>query len=97
MRPSIALDHNRNALVELSARHRLVNVRVFGSVSRGEDVDGSDLDLLVDAVPDVTTLFDIVALKAEAQNLLGIPVDIRTLDDINERFQARVLDEAKPL
>ena len=97
MRPSIALDHNREALAALSARHRLVNVRVFGSVVRGEDTDGSDLDLLVDPLPDVTTLFDIVALKAEAETLLGVPVDVRTVADIHERFRADVLGEARPL
>lgn len=67
MRPSIALHHNRDALAALSARHRLVNVRVFGSVVRGENKDGSDLDLQVDPLPDVTNPFDIVALKAEAR------------------------------
>jgi len=97
MRPSIALTRNRDALAALPVRHRLVNVRVFGSVVRGEDKDGSDLDLLVDPLPDVTTLFDIVALKAEAERLLGVPVDVRTSNDIHERFRARALGEARPL
>jgi predicted nucleotidyltransferase len=97
MRPSIALDRNRTALAALVARHRLVNARVFGSVARGEDAEASDLDLLVDPVPDLTTLFDVVALKAEAARLLGVPVDVRTVEDIHERFRSRVLREARPL
>ncbi|MBI5122070.1 MAG: nucleotidyltransferase family protein [Rhodospirillales bacterium] len=99
MRPSIALasDANRKALALLSERHRLTNLRVFGSVARGEDQDGSDLDLLVDPLPDLTTLFDIVALKSEAESLLGVPVDVRTLDDLHVSIRARVLGEARPL
>ena len=99
MRPSIALasDASRKALALLSERHRLTNIRVFGSVARGDDKDGSDLDLLVDPLPDLTTLFDIVALKSEAEALLGVPVDVRTLDDIHQSIRARVLGEARPL
>jgi len=97
MRPSIALDQNRQALAALLAQHRLANGRVFGSVARGDDTDGSDLDLLVDPLPDVTTLFDIVALKADAERLLGVPVDVKTVDDLHQRFRAQALDEAKPL
>ncbi|MBF0269103.1 MAG: nucleotidyltransferase family protein [Alphaproteobacteria bacterium] len=99
MRPSIALasDANRKALAKLSERHRLTNIRVFGSVARGEDGESSDLDLLVDPLPDLTTLFDIVALKSEAESLLGVPVDVRTLEDLHVSIRARVLGEAKPL
>jgi predicted nucleotidyltransferase len=97
MRPSIALTRNRDALAALSARHRLTNVRVFGSVLRGEDTDGSDLDLLVDAVPEVTTLLDLVRMEREAAALLGVPVDIRTPDDLHESFRDRVVSEARPL
>jgi len=97
MRPSIALERNRQALAALLAQHRLVNARVFGSVARGDDRDGGDLDLLVDPLPDVTTLFDIVALKADAERLLGVPVDVKTEDDLHHRFRAQALGEAKPL
>ncbi|MGA3403595.1 MAG: nucleotidyltransferase family protein [Acetobacteraceae bacterium] len=97
MRPSQALQHHREALLTLSTRHGLRNVRVFGSAARSEDRDGSDLDLLVDPTPDSTTLFDIVAMKEEAQKLLGVSVDVRTIADIHERFRARVIKDAKPL
>jgi predicted nucleotidyltransferase len=97
MRPSEALRHHRDALLALCARHGLRNVRVFGSAARGEDHDGSDLDLLVDPTPDVTTLFDVIGMKDDAQKLLGLPVDVRTIADINERFRARMTKDAKPL
>jgi len=67
MRPSESVQHHRDALLALSARHGLHNVRVFGSAARGEDRDGSDLDLLVDATPDAITLLDVVAMKDDAQ------------------------------
>jgi len=97
MRPSEALQRHRDALLALSARYGLRNVRVFGSAARGEDQDGSDLDLLVDPTPDATTLLDVVAMKDDAQKLLGVSVDVRTIADIHERFRARVTRDAKPL
>jgi predicted nucleotidyltransferase len=97
MRPSEALQHHRDALLVMSARYGLRNLRVFGSAARSEDRDGSDLDLLVDPTPDATTLLDIVSMKDDAQKLLGVSVDVRTLADIHERFRERVIKDAKPL
>ena len=58
MRPSQAFQSHRDAVRELVLRHRVCNVRVFGSVLHGDDTDASDLDLLVDPTPE-TTLMDI--------------------------------------
>ena len=58
MRPSEALALHRTQIREIALRHRVSGVRVFGSVLRGDDVAGSDLDLLVDPTP-ATTLMDI--------------------------------------
>lgn len=96
MRPSVALARHKAAVLALAARHGLSNVRVFGSVARNEDTDHSDLDLLVDAAPD-TTLLEIVAMKRDAQGLLGVDVDVKTIDAIHERFRPRVLREAQRL
>ncbi|MFS3359570.1 nucleotidyltransferase family protein [Escherichia coli] len=57
MRPSVVLDMKRNAVREVVGRFRTANPRVFGSVLHGTDRDGSDIDLLVDALPGAT-LFD---------------------------------------
>ena len=48
MRPSLALNTHREAIRTIALRHRVTNVRVFGSVVHGDDTDGSDLDLLVE-------------------------------------------------
>jgi len=54
MRPSVVLDMKRSAVREAVSRFRTANPRVFGSVLHGTDRDGSDLDLLVDALPGAT-------------------------------------------
>ena len=74
MRPSEALNLNRAAIRRVVASHRARNARVFGSVLRGEDVETSDLDILIDPTPE-TTLFDISAIREELRKLLGVPVD----------------------
>ena len=78
------------------ARFRVANPRVFGSVAAGTDREDSDLDLLVDALPG-TTLFDLGALQAELEDLLGLRVDVLTSGDLPAHFRDRVLQEARPL
>ncbi len=56
MRPSVVLDMKRSAVREVVSRFRTTNPRIFGSGLHGTDQDGSDLDLLVDAVPGATLL-----------------------------------------
>ena len=75
MRPSIALDNHRQAIVQIVESHNARNPRVFGSVIHGTDQDGSDLDILIDPTAD-TSLFDIGAIRRELKNLLGIEVEI---------------------
>lgn len=96
MRPSIMLDFKRIAIREAAGRHRTANPRVFGSVLHGTDQDGSDLDLLVDALPDAT-LFDLGELQVELETLLGVPVDVLTPGDLPASFRAQVLAEAQPV
>lgn len=96
MKPSVALNLNRNAVLEAAERFRTANPRVFGSVVHGTDLDGSDLDLLVDALPG-TTLFDLGGLQSELEELLGIPVDVQTPEDLPKKFRDLVLQEAKPV
>lgn len=96
MKPSEALRNRRDAVVQTASSIGAYNVRVFGSVSRGEDADGSDLDLLVD-VPRGFTLLDMVRLQSSVENELGVPVDVRTAYDIPVRFRERVAREAKPI
>lgn len=96
MKPSEALAVHRAALRQVVSRHGLLRPRVFGSVLRGTDQDGSDLDLLVDAPPG-TTLFRLGGLQDELQTLLGVRVDLLTPGDLPPKFRAQVLHEAQPL
>ncbi len=70
------------------------NPRVFGSALHGTDRDGSDLDILVDAMPGAT-LFDLGGLQDELQTLLGVPVDLLTPGDLPLKFRAQVVAEAR--
>lgn len=96
MKPSIALNQQREAIRRIVASHRARNPRVFGSVARGEDIEGSDLDLLVAPTPD-TSLLDIGAIRHELFVLLGIPVDVLTPKALPERVRAAVIAEARPV
>lgn len=74
MRPSVVLDMKRSAVREAVNRFRTANPRVFGSVLHGTDQDGSDLDLLVDALPGAT-LFDLGGPARRKESLLAGHVD----------------------
>ncbi|WP_322056716.1 nucleotidyltransferase family protein [Paraburkholderia sp. J63] len=86
----------RSAVREAARRYRAANPRVFGSVVHGTDRDGSDLDLLVDALPGAT-LFDLGGLQDELEALLDLHVDLQTLVDLPAKFRAKVLAEAQPV
>ena len=96
MRPSSVFDLKRHFIREAASRFRTINPRIFGSVLHGTDQDGSDLDLLVDALPG-TTLFDLGGLQVELESLLGVHVDVLTPDDLPLKFRAKVLAEALPV
>ena len=78
------------------SRFNTANLRVFGSVLRGADIDGSDLDLIVDPLPGAT-LFDLGGLQIELEELLGVRVDLLTPGDLPLRFRAEVLSLARPV
>lgn len=96
MKPSAALELKRVAVREAASRFRAANPRIFGSVLHGTDEDGSDLDLLVDALPG-TTLFDLGGLQIELEEMLGVSVDVLTPGDLPLKFRDKVLAEATPV
>lgn len=96
MRPSVVLEMKRSAIREAVGRFRAANPRVFGSVLHATDRDGSDIDLLVDALPGAT-LFDLGGLQVELETLLGLHVDLLTPRDLPPKFRAKVLAEAQPV
>jgi uncharacterized protein len=96
MKPSLALSAHRTAIRRVVESHRALNPRIFGSVARGNDQEGSDLDILIDPTPD-TTLLDIGAIRHELIQMLNIPVDVLTPNALPEKFRASVLADAKPI
>lgn len=87
---------HRARIREIALSHRVSDVRVFGSVLRGEDDADSDLDLLVEPTAQ-TTLMDIGAIRYELKNLLGVDVDVLTPNGLPPRFREQVLREAMPV
>ena len=81
----------RDRICEIAARHGAYNIRIFGSVARGEAE--SDLDLLIDFEPD-RSLLDLVALKSELETLLGISVDVAEPVSLHWYIRDRVMAEA---
>ncbi|HEY3596789.1 MAG TPA: nucleotidyltransferase family protein [Paraburkholderia sp.] len=96
MRPSEALGTHRAEIRKIVSDHHAANARIFGSAVTGEDVEGSDLDLLVDPTPE-TTLFDIARIQRNLEALLGVSVDVLTPLALPESFRARVISEAVPV
>jgi uncharacterized protein len=96
MRPSEALKTHRDVIREIALRHRVTNVRVFGSVLRGEDTDDSDLDLLVEPTSE-TTMMDIARLQLEVARTLHVRVDVLTPRALPDKFREQVVREARAL
>jgi len=95
----ITLEHLRSEkkaeILELAEKHGARNVRVFGSVARGDNRGDSDLDLLVEFEKG-RTLFDLIGFRLDLQDLLGAPVDIVTPNSLRY-IRDRVLAEAQSL
>ncbi|MGH9071215.1 MAG: nucleotidyltransferase family protein [Acidimicrobiales bacterium] len=92
----VHLSANREAVLEAVARRRATNVRVFGSVARGEDTHDSDVDLLVDLDPTATPM-DLLGLGYELGETLGVRVDVGTPNSLRAFLRDEVLGEAVAL
>lgn len=90
------LQEKREDILRLASRRGAFNVRVFGSVARGEADARSDIDFLVDMQPG-RSLFDLGGLLMDLQDLLGRDVDVVTTRGLRERIREQVLKEAIPL
>lgn len=86
----------RQAVIDLAARHGAFNVRVVGSVARGEARPDSDIDLLM-TIPGPRSIFDLVGLWLDLQDLLGRDVSIIPDSALDEDFMRSVLEDAIPL
>jgi predicted nucleotidyltransferase len=90
------LKEKREEILCIAARHGARNVRVFGSVARGEANQISDVDFLVEMEPG-RSLLDLGGLQMELEMLLGCRVDVVTVRGLKERVRERVLREAVPV
>jgi len=96
MKPSVALIANRRRMLARLERAPVRNPRIFGSTASGLDREGSDLDLLVEAMPGAT-LFALGELQVDLEEMLGLRVDLLTEGDLPEAFRRDVLERARPL
>jgi len=87
---------HRAEVLRLAATHGATDVRVFGSVARGEADERSDVDLLVRLAPG-RSLFDLGGLLVDLEELLGRRVDVVTERGLRPRIRDRVLREAVPV
>jgi predicted nucleotidyltransferase len=90
------LRSRREDILKIAAKHGACNVRIFGSVARGEAGENSDIDLLVELEPD-RSLLDLAKLVAELEDLLNRKVDVVTEQGLYWLLRRRVLKEARPL
>lgn len=90
------LRRHRRALIDAAGRRKAGNLRVFGSVARGEDTPSSDIDLLVDLEEGVG-LVELIALEQDLAALLGADVDLVPASSLKPALRDRVLAEAIPL
>lgn len=86
----------RQAILRLAAQYGASQVRVFGSLARGEAGPDSDIDFLV-SFPDHTSVLDVIGLWLALKDLMGRDVDVLTEGGWDERMKARILRDAVPL
>ena len=96
MNVSKTLSNKRDEILRIAAAHGARNLRVFGSVSRGEATEKSDIDLLISLEPG-RTLLDIVAIKQDLEDLLGCNVDVVTEDAVSPYIREKILKDAVSL
>ncbi|GHU33143.1 hypothetical protein AGMMS50256_24540 [Betaproteobacteria bacterium] len=94
VKPSQALEANREAIRRIISAHHATNPRVFGSALSGLDTPDSDLDIVVDSIPGMT-LFELCAIRHELCETLGVPVDVVTSQGLPEKIRAGILKTAQ--
>jgi len=87
---------NRERILAASAKRGARDVRVFGSVARGDYDSNSDVDFLVELEPG-RSLFDLSGLIADLESLLGVKVDVGTYKMLKARNREQILKEAVSL
>lgn len=96
MRLDDLLREKRSEILQIAAKHGAYNVRIFGSVARGEADSSSDIDLLV-KFKRGTTLLSHAAMIQELEDLLGVKVDVVSERGLRDRVRERVMRDAVAL
>lgn len=99
MIPPVSLNElrsRRSEILSLAARHGVRNIRVFGSVARGDDHSDSDIDFLVE-IEQGRSLLDLIAFEQDLSELLDRRVEVLTDGGISPYLQHQILDEAASL
>ena len=87
---------HRHEILEVLERHGVTNPQVFGSAARGDDHEGSDVDMLVDFPPG-TSIIDLIGIQHELEDLLAVPVDLVPRSGLKERVRSRAAKDLLPL
>lgn len=87
------LKRHRSEIHEIAARYGVTNLRVFGSVARGDDGPDSDVDIVAD-LPDDLSLLGLAAVQHELSDLLGVRVEMAPARSLKPRIAAEVVREA---
>ncbi len=90
------VEAHRDEIKAIVARHHGRSVAIFGSVARGDERPGSDIDFLVELTPGARS-FEILSIGAELEEALGVKVDVGTPASLRERLRDDVLAEAVAL
>ncbi|NMC54319.1 MAG: nucleotidyltransferase family protein [Chloroflexi bacterium] len=85
--------NKKNQILDIARRYGAYDIRIFGSVARGEATDASDVDFLVKLSPD-RSLLDLGGLLMDLRELLGVEVDVVTEKGLRARIREQVLQEA---
>lgn len=93
---SSLLNTHRDSIKKSAQKHGATSVRLFGSFARGEETADSDIDLLVEMEPN-RSLFDIIALKLDIEDLTGRTVDVVTIRGASPYLAEKISKEAIPL
>ncbi len=86
----------REQIIDIASKHKIFNIRLFGSVLREEETSNSDIDFLVEC-EDNCSLFDLISLKYDLEEVLGRKIDVVTPDSVHWTLRDRILQEAKPI
>lgn len=88
-----ALREHRDSILEITRRHGVLSLKVFGSVARDEASAASDVDLLVELEPD-RSLLDLIAIEQDLSDYLRTPVQAVTPRSLSPYMRSRILSEA---